>query len=45
MMPYVSEAQRKYFNANKKKLGTKMVEHWNKETKGKKLPQRVKKSK
>lgn len=41
-MPYKSEAQRKYFNANKDKLGKKMVEHWNKETKNKKLPKRAK---
>lgn len=44
-MPYKSEAQRKYFNANKDKLGRAMVEHWNKETGNKKLPQRVKKGK
>ena len=44
-MPYKSEAQRKYFNANKDKLGKKMVEHWNKETENKKLPKRVKKEK
>jgi len=37
-MPYKSEAQRKYFNANKDKLGAKMVAHWNKETGNKKLP-------
>lgn len=37
-MPYVSDKQRKYFNANKDKLGKKMVEHWNKETGNKKLP-------
>lgn len=44
-MPYVSEKQRKYFNANKDKLGKAMVEHWNRATEGKKLPQRVKKEK
>lgn len=44
-MPYKSEAQRKFFNANKDKLGKAMVEHWNKETGNKKLPQRVKKGK
>lgn len=44
-MPYKSEAQRKFFNANKDKLGTKMVEHWNAATKGKNLPQKVKKGK
>ena len=37
-MPYVSEKQRKFFNANKDILGKKMVEHWNKETGNKKLP-------
>jgi hypothetical protein len=31
-MPYKSEAQRKFFNANKDKLGRAMVEHWNRET-------------
>lgn len=44
-MPYKSEAQRKFFNANKDKLGKAMVEHWNKETGNRKLPQRVKKGK
>ena len=44
-MPYKSEAQRKYFNANKDKLGKAMVEHWNKETGNKKLPPKVKKGK
>ena len=44
-MPYVSEKQRKFFNANKDKLGKAMVEHWNKETGNRKLPQRVKKGK
>ena len=37
-MPYVSEKQRKFFNANIDKLGKTMVEHWNKETGNKKLP-------
>lgn len=37
-MPYVSDKQRKYFNANKNKLGKAMVEYWNKETGNKKLP-------
>ena len=44
-MPYKSEAQRKYFNANKDKLGKKMVEHWNKETGNKPLPKKVSKKK
>lgn len=42
-MPYKSEKQRKFFNANKDKLGKAMVEHWNKETGNKKLPKYVKK--
>lgn len=42
-MPFKSEAQRKYFNANKNKLGAAMVEHWNKETGDKKLPKYAKK--
>lgn len=44
-MPYKSEAQRKYFNANKDKLGKKMVDYWNKETGDRKLPKYVKKKK
>jgi hypothetical protein len=37
-MPYKSEAQRKYFNANKKKLERQGVDvdKWNKKSKGKK---------
>jgi hypothetical protein len=37
-MPYKSEAQRKYFNANKKKLEKQGVDvdKWNKKSKGKK---------
>lgn len=41
-MPYKSQAQRKYFNANKDKLGKKMVDHWNKETGDRKLPKYAK---
>lgn len=37
-MPYKSERQRRYFNANVHKFGKAMVEHWNKETGNKKLP-------
>lgn len=40
-MPYKSEAQRKYFNTNKDKLGAKMVQHWNKETGNKPLPKKA----
>jgi hypothetical protein len=42
-MPYKSDAQRKFFHANEKKLGAKTVKHWDKASKGKKLPARVKK--
>ena len=43
-MPYKSEAQRKYFHANRKKLEKQgvNVDEWDKATKGKKLPKRVK---
>ena len=47
-MPWKSQAQRKWGSspAGIKALGGKKnVEEWNKSTKGKKLPQRVKKSK
>lgn len=44
-MPYVSQKQRAYFNANKDKLGRKMVEHWNKETGNKQLPKTAPKKK
>lgn len=44
-MPYVSQAQEKYFNANKKQLESKgvNVSEWNKASKGKKLPAKKKK--
>lgn len=46
-MPYKSEAQRRFFNSEegKKKIGAKEVEHWNEVSKGKKLPEKVKKNK
>lgn len=46
-MPYKSKAQEKYFNVNRKKLEKEGVdvEHWNKVSKGKKLPNKVKKRK
>ena len=37
-MPYVSDAQRKYFNAVLKKEDPDMVKEFNKESKGMKLP-------
>ena len=39
-MPYVSDAQRRYFNANRDKLGGKMVDEFNRASKGKRLPKR-----
>jgi hypothetical protein len=44
-MPYKSEAQRKFFHANKKKLEKQGVDvkEWDKESKGLKLPRKVKK--
>ena len=47
-MPYVSEAQRRWAHtkAGTKALGgKKAVEEWDKATKGKKLPKKVKKNK
>ncbi|KYC52622.1 MAG: hypothetical protein AMQ22_00671 [Candidatus Methanofastidiosum methylothiophilum] len=46
-MPYKSKAQEKYFNANRKKLEKQgvNVNHWNEESKGLKLPKKVKKVK
>lgn len=43
-MPYKSEAQRKYFNANRKQLESEGVDvdEWNESSKGKKLPEKVK---
>lgn len=42
-MPYKSEAQRRFFNSpvGKEKIGKKEVEHWNKVSKGKELPEKV----
>lgn len=44
-MPYKSEAQRKYFHANQKKLEKKGVniDEWDEESKGLKLPKKAKK--
>lgn len=41
-MPYKSEAQRRYFNANREKLEAQGVDvdHWNDVSRGKKLPER-----
>lgn len=46
-MPYKSEAQRKFFHANKKKLEQQgvNVSEWDSKSKGKKLPRKVKNSK
>ena len=44
-MPYVSKAQEAYFNTNRDKIGSKVVDEYNKASKGKKLPDRVSKGK
>jgi hypothetical protein len=46
-MPFKSEAQRAYFNANRAKLESQgvNVDEWNAASEGKKLPQRVGKPK
>ncbi len=41
-MPFKSEKQRGYMNANKDKIGAGVVEEFNKASKGKKLPAKVK---
>jgi hypothetical protein len=43
-MPYKSDAQRRYFNANRAKLEAEGVDvdEWNESSKGKKLPERAK---
>lgn len=45
-MPYVSKAQEAYFNVHRKKLEAQgvNVDEWNAASKGKKLPERVKKA-
>ena len=46
-MPYKSDAQRRYFNANREELEEQGVDvdEWNESTKGKKLPEKVKEEK
>ena len=46
-MPYVSQAQERFFNANRTALEKKgvNVDEWNKSSKGKKLPKKKKKKK
>lgn len=46
-MPYKSEAQRRYFNANREKLEAEGVDvdEWNESSKGKKLPEKKTKKK
>lgn len=39
-MPYVSDFQRKYFNANRDKIGGATVDEFNRASKGKRLPKR-----
>jgi len=42
-MPYKSVKQERFFNANKKKIGAKVVDEFNAASKGKKLPKKAKK--
>lgn len=44
-MPYASDAQRRYFNANREEIGPKVVDEFNQASKGKKLPERAPKKK
>lgn len=44
-MPYKSRAQEAYFNANRDKIGGKVVDEFNAASKGMKLPEHVKKAK
>lgn len=46
-LPYVSDAQRRKFHLLEKqgKISPKTVDEWDKASKGKKLPEKVKKSK
>lgn len=47
VIPYKSDKQRRYFNANRAQLESEGVDvgHWNDETRGKKLPKKIKKKK
>jgi len=47
IMPYKSKAQMRYFHANRKKLERQGVDvdEWDKKSKGRKLPERARKSK
>lgn len=42
-MPYKSEAQRKLFNSKNSPVSKREVQEWNQASKGKKLPEKVKK--
>ena len=40
-MPYVSQKQRGYFNANRKKIGPAVVDEFNQASKGMDLPEKA----
>lgn len=40
-MPYASDRQRRFFNANKKTIGPKVVDEFNEASKGMKLPEKA----
>jgi hypothetical protein len=44
-MPYESDAQRRYFHANENEIGKDVVKEFDKASKGKKLPEKVSRSK
>jgi hypothetical protein len=44
-VPYVSNKQRRFFNANREEIGAETVDEWNDKTRGKKLPESAPKKK
>lgn len=42
-MPYVSRAQQGYFNTHRSEIGGKVVDEFNRASRGRKLPKRAKK--
>ncbi len=43
-VPYKSDKQRRFFNVNRDKIGPKVVDEFNDESKGMKLPEKAPKS-
>ena len=42
-VPYKSDKQRRFFNANRKEIGPKVVDEFNESSKGMKLPEKASK--